>query len=623
MIKDDVFNYILTHYDKHYEKNAGQNNDSSIDLNPWAYAGTDNEPAACAFEKANRHPPITPETLVELDMSRIINNPKLRHDINFDRDLHFRANTEGPRGEEKKMSAERYWRALEAEFFMYCFAGMHRHEAPPDLEDGPDYWERVMKASQKRLPKLLRVARDILKTLVPDYEQRAITARLDASFIMQEITKGVCDLVDLSNWLAKVLKKHCAPMRDALVDSMQANMQEGAVNNNCAQLVKGLRKLLLALEGMKIDVANHQIRHMRLILVDDTVNFQIRYNAHRIAIGKVDAGKARRWLDDEIEGLMCSGKSNPSPLEAMSSGMMRELLFNDAQPGPPTFYLDFGRLQSLKSELHRRVSYQLCNDIMKECCAPNIHPNILLQKQAELSLTIYAILQDTEAHSFILAVPNIAVAILQGILEMESRYPPWDGTMLPMIEMKLTAALNPTSQAFDKLARDTCERLLEKVYASVEKHRHLNAVQLQDVFVPQPPPPSSVVIGGIGAVCAPPPHQVQWDPEEEFVRKITHVLCLHWQVWADLVYLADDQYATPSSPAFGPTSPNASASPTMPVAQAVYAPGRKWLPVGVTVTEVPSQVASPSPIPIPIQQHEDVDDLDGPTELGELEPQQD
>ncbi|KAH9843335.1 Protein SOK1 [Teratosphaeria destructans] len=60
----------------------------------------------------------------------------------------------------------------------------------------------------------------------------------------------------------------------------------------------------------------------------------------------------------------------------------------------------------------------------------------------------------------------------------------------------------------------------------------------------------------------------------------------------------------------------------MPVAQAVYAPGRKWLPVGVTVTEVPSQGASPSPCPIPIQ-HEDVDDLDGPTEFGELDPQQD
>ncbi|KAH9844678.1 T-complex protein 11, partial [Teratosphaeria destructans] len=407
-------------------------------------------------------PPITPETLVELDMSRIINNPKLRHDINFDRDLHFRANTEGPRGEEKKRSAERYWRALEAEFFMYCFAGMHRHQAPPDSSDGPDYWERVMKASQKRLPKLLRVVRDILKTLVPDYEQRAITARLDVSFIMQEITKGVCDLVDLSDWLAQVLKKHCAPMRDALVDSMQANMHEGAGHNDCAQLVKGLKKLLWALEGMKIDVANHQIRHMRLILVDDTVNFQIRYNAHRIAVGKVNAGKARRWLDDEMDALMMRrGKPHPSPLEAMSSGMMRELLCHDAPPGPPTFYLDWERLQSLRSELHRRVSYQICHDIMRECCAPSTPPDTLRQTQADLSLTIHAILQDTEAHSFLSAVPNIAVAILQGILDMEGRRPPWDGTMLPMIEMKLTADLNPTSRAFDQLARATCDRLRE------------------------------------------------------------------------------------------------------------------------------------------------------------------
>ena len=36
-----------------------------------------------AFRNASTHPPITPDSLAELDMPRIINNPKLRHGVNF------------------------------------------------------------------------------------------------------------------------------------------------------------------------------------------------------------------------------------------------------------------------------------------------------------------------------------------------------------------------------------------------------------------------------------------------------------------------------------------------------------------------------------------------------------
>jgi hypothetical protein len=38
---------------------------------------------------------VTKETLSELDRSKIVNIPNLRHDINFDPDLHFRPNLDG------------------------------------------------------------------------------------------------------------------------------------------------------------------------------------------------------------------------------------------------------------------------------------------------------------------------------------------------------------------------------------------------------------------------------------------------------------------------------------------------------------------------------------------------
>jgi hypothetical protein len=73
----------------------------------------------------------------------------------------------------------------------------------------------------------------------------------------------VCDLVDLANWLGKVLKNHCAPMRDGLVNKMCKSITKGVQQADQKLMISGVRRLLNLLEAMKLDVANHQIGHMR------------------------------------------------------------------------------------------------------------------------------------------------------------------------------------------------------------------------------------------------------------------------------------------------------------------------------------------------------------------------
>ena len=46
------------------------------------------ESSVTPFKQLSLDPPITKHTLSELDVTKIIHNPKLRHDINFDPDLH-------------------------------------------------------------------------------------------------------------------------------------------------------------------------------------------------------------------------------------------------------------------------------------------------------------------------------------------------------------------------------------------------------------------------------------------------------------------------------------------------------------------------------------------------------
>ena len=226
--------------------------------------GSPAEDLVDAYTKASSHPPVTYESLSELDITRIVNNPKLRHDVNFDRELHFRPNLDGSRGKHKLRASEQYWNALIGELELYRAVGAQLITCNTPHEQA--YWTRMMGVSQKRMPGMFETIRDVLKTLVPERDQPTVAERLDVAMIMQEISKGVFDLMSLAQWLAKLLKAHCAPMRDDWIDQMVAQTQRG-VNEGCQRrIVFGLRQLLGILEAMKLVGANTEFKdHMLMI----------------------------------------------------------------------------------------------------------------------------------------------------------------------------------------------------------------------------------------------------------------------------------------------------------------------------------------------------------------------
>jgi hypothetical protein len=194
------------------------------------------------FTSATTEPPITKKSLGELDISSIINNSKLRHDVNFDRELHFRPNMDGPKGRAKREAHNGYWFAVTAELDLYRWM----LEASVPVE--------VVRQCQKRIPTMFDTIKEILRNLVPERDQQAVDQHLDCSMVMQEIEKGVCDLVNIAQWLAKLLKRHCAPMRDDMVDRMVEKIQR----ENSASISEGLCDLFGVLEAMKLVFALNQ-----------------------------------------------------------------------------------------------------------------------------------------------------------------------------------------------------------------------------------------------------------------------------------------------------------------------------------------------------------------------------
>jgi hypothetical protein len=194
-------------------------------------------------EKASRpnaalEPPVTKGTLSELDVNKIVHNPRLRHDINFDPDLHFRPNLDGEKGRKKTQKSTLFWDTMRTELVQYL---TNREEFEAHL--GNNDWT---------LPATLKAIRGILETLVPQRDRASVEETFNVDLLMQQFRMGVADLVKLSTWLSQLLKCHCAPMRDDWVDEMVTQLSNGDRNGDVTLLVAGMHNLLGVLEAMKL-----------------------------------------------------------------------------------------------------------------------------------------------------------------------------------------------------------------------------------------------------------------------------------------------------------------------------------------------------------------------------------
>ena len=183
-------------------------------------------------------PPVTKTTLSELDIPRIVYNPKLRHDVNFDPDLHFRPNLDGESGLRKAQKANDFWNRLRTQI--------------EEFMADPAAFESALAGKEWSLQSTLQAIGEILGTLVPPEDRSAVEEILNVELLMQQLRKGVADLEKLGLWLARTLKSHCAPMRDEWVDEMVIQLTAGDRDRDVASLVRGLQSLLGVLEAMKL-----------------------------------------------------------------------------------------------------------------------------------------------------------------------------------------------------------------------------------------------------------------------------------------------------------------------------------------------------------------------------------
>ncbi|KAF8946197.1 hypothetical protein BGZ47_001085 [Haplosporangium gracile] len=307
--------------------------------------------------------PITRDTLRELDLFEIFKNPQLRHDIVFDPHLQFRPNFDGERGLTKRREADRFWHEVGAELNARRAVLSARRDATTKmlnlagLSASSPSSRMIQQQAQQMcplpkavlLPRLIDELREILLSLLPaapsnqdgskpsqqdaahqeNSERALLTSTLDPDLILQELDHGVLDVHALFRYLGDSLKGHCAPMRDALVESMVHTVV------NLEEIVRGIRMCFEILEWMKLDIANHQLRTLRPWLLDNSIDFEQKYFMEHLERGgslhRTTSWFKKSWLNWELVKQSVIGKASPPNVTTFPSSRRPSLA-----PSPST-----------------------------------------------------------------------------------------------------------------------------------------------------------------------------------------------------------------------------------------------------------------------------------------------
>ncbi|KAK2780138.1 camp-mediated signaling protein sok1 [Colletotrichum kahawae] len=538
-------------------------------------------------------PPVTKGTLSELDVCKIMHNPKLRHDINFDPELHFRPNLDGDKGKRKQHKADLFWNTLQDQLVDFVREPETFYAAHGQTDD----W---------CLPSLLKAVKDIIQTLVPQRDRVYLDEGLNVDLLMQQFYRGVADLEKLALWLSRVLKSHCAPMRDEWVDQMYSQLSNGNRTNNVEELVKGMKSLLSVLEAMKLDVANHQIRCLRPILIEGTVPFERKFFEKKIQGNKLDVTQANAWYRDAEDRYA----SSVSPVAAHSFGEMSvffEALSRLILPSvsekalPNTFIFDEERFIKLRADMLDAINLEVCmrmfDDLERvgrlavfdvgrfdeeahsrpasltpafDFNTPPSRPSSLAfsasgsATSSPRSSLIFAPVDPVESVAKSKELYNSLVALLHTSPPPRRHESRWEALapslaiqifrycnapsdMLPVLESKLASNVcDVNSSMFQEVQEQFHGRLMVELQRRVREYRGLTGVGLFSVATGGRANGSGRSCGGSSDRDGREPSEACREVREDggledMATRLAHLGILHWRVFAGLAYTSEEQ----------------------------------------------------------------------------------
>ena len=520
---------------------------------------------------ADRDPPITKEKLGELDLDKLYENLYLRHDLNFDRHIHFSPrNQYDSLGRQKRLEGERYWEAVKIELMLHIshleslHLGARRGSSPESYSILPA--PSALGQMPLRLGRLMRHICRIIATLVPFSMEASVKTRLNYKMFTQELEHGQCDIEGLFTWIGTLLLQSCAPSRDVKINDMIETMGQGHRNRDPHLLCRGLQDLSLILEIMKLVNLMFPLFLRNLCVLthsQDATNYQFQLHRNHMLMHSVEA--------EQKQLLMCmkSGWEVPNWLTiSTSSGCSFESFVKEAisiitEPSdwtlPTALTLDFSRIHHLRSTFQHLTLYAACHSTLNSVLQHLGHPSPLPPSSTnKITDLVTALGQESpflnpstdqvRHESLILAIANLASS---------HSTPPHLPTLSTISHTRQTfyAAIAPhppfpsppTTSAKD-IADTLAGRLRTAVAAELKEVDALNltASGLASRYT-TPPSSKRPLCSAVASLKQVAPglnsdaKLIEAKGLEEMARRIAHMAVLHWRVWAPLLYMKESE----------------------------------------------------------------------------------
>ena len=489
----------------------------------------------------NLYPPVTKDSLKELELPSIQNNLTLRIDLCFDQGLYFQP-VSGNKGDEKQRHAKIYWDSLLLEL------QTHLHVLHGSCQDCGHGLGSDSYTVPSRLSAFFTTLRDLLEILVPEADKEDVKQWLDIDWLVRLVRIGQFDASRFSEWLSKLLMSHCAPMRDEMAQDMHRKVSAGAQTGNMEVLVEGLTLLFTLLEKMKLDVANHQIRSFKFLLIADTIPFLKDCFTKMIDGGQFDISSSRSWVQNLIRSDVCNLSASildasDRHFEIFVRGIAR-LATTSRIESPDICVYDKDRMDILHMDFVDLVQWQICEKTLEELMlkwsgrsptASEIEHCLTRVLQLIVPEEGYSEGVDCHARSVAIEIARAAAGISSSSSDT-STIPTSSSSSSkprPRSQPKSIDLQFAISRLKDNLKRkdaEVAEQTARKIDELVLHHAHrFKCMETLQVSEDQR---AWTVKRSAG--------QFPIGPDlEDVARRLAHIAILSWQVWSDLLLPGD------------------------------------------------------------------------------------
>jgi T-complex protein 11 len=291
------------------------------------------------------------------------------------------------------------------------------------------------------------------------------------------------------------------------------------------------------------DVVNHQVRTFRFHLLEDTIPFQQAFFTKAIIAGRLDTRLCRDWYDGARQWhsvWLSSSSSSIKNHDAYASLIHGLIATHFARPNtcalPRSFQYDLKRLSQLRTGMEDLVHLRaalIVFDELRSWILPGQAGTASSETYAELQSRILAIVDERlhEGEPWQACSADVALEITRASCAISGHsqlvVPDW--------------LIQCTRRRFDEMISEQSMQIWE----STQEELTNRAIQNAQIFNDMTP-----------LAIADAQHQWQQQQErrpcfrplpevEDIARRVAHLGILHWKVWANLVYLKDDEEGPP------------------------------------------------------------------------------